>query len=234
MLVEGRLGFLTMSDATKKMLALHRELAACKACPAMTGPPVHGPPVLSRILLVGQAPGPREGRLGRPFAWTAGKTLFRWLEQALGAGEDVVRQRLYLAAVARCFPGKARGGGDRKPDAGEITRCRHFLEREVELLEPRLLLPVGALAIEQVLGHKAPLAEVVGKQLHVRYHGLEMDAICLPHPSGASTWFRTEPGASLLAASLALISRHPEAEASFPHSPLEQHGERRGGGPSAG
>ncbi len=77
------------------------------------GPPVHGPAVPSRILLVGQAPGPHEAKLGRPFAWTAGKTLFAWLERATGAPEPVVRERVYIAAVVRCFPGKVSGGGDR-------------------------------------------------------------------------------------------------------------------------
>ena len=84
-----------------------------------------------------------------------------------------------VAAVARCFPGKAKGGGDRKPAPDEIARCRPFLEREVRILCPRLLLPVGTLAIEQVLGHKGPLADVVGQRLTARYHGVDADVICL-------------------------------------------------------
>jgi uracil-DNA glycosylase len=190
-------------------VTLHRELDACRACDKMIGPVVHGPPVTSPVYLLGQAPGPREGALGRPFAWTAGKTLFRWFEEAVGVDEARFRERVYMAAVARCFTGKARGGGDRKPDPGEIERCRPFIAREIAILEPELVLPVGALAIEQVMGHKGPLAEIVGRAVRATFHGVACDVIALPHPSGASTWHRVEPGRGLLAKALALVARHP-------------------------
>ncbi|MBK6532097.1 MAG: uracil-DNA glycosylase family protein [Deltaproteobacteria bacterium] len=189
--------------------AVHRDLAACRACPAMIGPVVHGPPVMSRVLLVGQAPGPREGGFGRPFAWTAGKTLFGWFESALGVDEPTFRDRVYIAAVARCFPGKATSGGDRKPDRDEIARCGAFLSREVDILQPELVLPVGTLAIEQVLGHRGPLTGVIGTTQRARFHGVETDVIALPHPSGVSTWHRGEPGKTLLTQALALIGQHP-------------------------
>jgi uracil-DNA glycosylase len=87
---------------------------------------------------------------------------------------------VYISAVARCFPGKARGGGDRRPDREEIGRCQRFLSREVEILQPRLILPVGGLAIEQVLGHKGPLVDVIGVQRRVRFHGVDsLDEVCL-------------------------------------------------------
>ena len=180
----------------------------------MIGPVVQGRPVLSRIFLLGQAPGPREGKLGRPFAWTAGKTLFRWF-CGLGVDEETFRSRAFVAAVARCFPGKAKGGGDRKPDAREIAACRPFLEEEIRILEPRLLLPVGGLAIEQLTGIKGSLAKVVGRVLEVEVAGVRSEASCLPHPSGASTWFRTEPGARLLKEALSLLGQHPVWRASF-------------------
>jgi uracil-DNA glycosylase len=197
------------------LIALHRELDACRRCPGVIGPVVHGPAVESRIFLVGQAPGPREGSFGRPFAWTAGKTMFGWFERAFGASEETFRQRVYMAAVLRCFPGKAPSGGDRKPAPDEIDRCRAFLEQEVALLRPSLVIPVGTLAIEQVLGHSGPLVEVVGRTLQVRYHGQDVDVIPLPHPSGASTWHRTEPGKSLLETALKRLARHPEVRQAF-------------------
>jgi uracil-DNA glycosylase len=175
----------------------------------MIGPVVHGPAIQSRVLLVGQAPGPREGSFGRPFAWTAGKTLFRWIEEATGAGEDHVRARIYFAAVARCFPGKAKGGGDRRPSPDEIERCRSYLEREVHILRPELVIPVGTLAIAEVLGHTGPLVDVVGDVTRATYHGHEVDVLALPHPSGASTWHRVEPGKALLARALAKLAKHP-------------------------
>jgi uracil-DNA glycosylase len=198
-----------------RLRALHREMVACRACPKMIPPVVHGPPILSKILLVGQAPGPHEGEIGKPFAWTAGKTLFRWFQEALGADEETVRQKIYFAAVARCFPGKAKGGGDRRPEPDEIDRCSTYLEREVELLTPALILPVGTLAIEQVMGHSGKLVEVVGKQHEVLFHGQVAEAIPLPHPSGASTWHRMEPGKTLLAHAMALIAKHPAVKKAF-------------------
>ena len=176
----------------------------------MTGPVVHGPPVMSPVLLIGQAPGPREGKLGRPFAWTAGKTLFKWLEHATGADETTIRERVYFAAIARCFPGKANGGGDRRPDAKEIERCKPFLAAEVAILKPKLVLAVGTLAIDQVLGGKHhKLEDVVGTVVSARYHDHDVDVLALPHPSGASPWHKIEPGKSLLARALRKVRAHP-------------------------
>jgi uracil-DNA glycosylase len=181
----------------------------------MIGPVVHGPPVSSGILLVGQAPGPREGSFGRPFAWTAGKTLFRWFEEALGVGEEEFRAKVYIAAVARCFPGKAPGGGDRRPDAEETLRCRTFLVREVEILQPKLVLAVGTMAIEQVLGTKEKLDGLIGSLRRATYHGVETDVVPLPHPSGASPWHKMEPGKTLLKKALEKVAKHPETKRTF-------------------
>jgi uracil-DNA glycosylase len=205
-----------LSPRTRAALeAIHRDIRAF-TLPTFAGAPVHGPPVLSRIFLLGQAPGPHEARFGRPFAWTAGKTLFRWLERAVGATEEEVRARVYMAAVVRCFPGKTAGGGDRLPSPTEIAACRGFVARELEVLRPRLVIPVGRLAIRETLGEDLPLAEVVGTVRRVHLHGRAMDAIPLPHPSGASTWFKLEPGRTLLERALRRLARHPEMQRAFP------------------
>jgi uracil-DNA glycosylase len=197
-------------DKGKRALELlHRDLDACCACPKMIGPVVHGPAIASRVMLVGQAPGPREATFGRPFAWTAGRTMFRWFEEALGVDEETFRARVYMAAVARCFPGKASGGGDRRPDAEEVERCKTWLAREAAILEPELVVAVGTLAIEQVLGAKAPLAEVVGTERRARWQGRDVDVIALPHPSGASPWHKVEPGKTLLRKALRRLAKHP-------------------------
>lgn len=174
----------------------------------MHPPPVAGRPVASRILLVGQAPGDKEPVLGRPFAWTAGKTLFRWIEGTLGWNEETTRERIYFAAVCRCFPGKNPKSGDRVPDESEIANCSQWLQREFEILRPSLVLPVGKLALSQFLQFNS-LADVIGKPWKVNYHGHVTDLIPLPHPSGASTWHRMEPGKTLLAQSLKLLAAHP-------------------------
>jgi uracil-DNA glycosylase len=200
---------------------LQAELASCNACPEMIGPVVHGPAIASRVFLLGQAPGPHEGDLGRPFAWTAGKTLFRWIEEATGATEEAVRAHVYFAAVARCFPGKAKGGGDRVPSPDEIERCERFVAGEIAILEPELVVPVGSLAIAQVFGEKLQLVDVVGKKSKRAFHGHEVDIIALPHPSGASTWHRMEPGKTLLGKALRLFAKHPAVVAELgPNRPM--------------
>ncbi len=182
--------------------------------------------IASRIFLLGQAPGPHEARLGRPFAWTAGKTLFRWLSRATGADEETARDRIYIAAVVRCFPGKAAGGGDRLPTPDECALWRRFVAREVEILRPRLVVPVGRLAIQEVLGHTEPIAAVVGRALRTQFHGVDVDVIPLPHPSGASTWFKMEPGRTLLEAALRLIAAHPEVARAFGDVASSERGAR--------
>ena len=182
-------------------------LCACERCPRMHRPAVVGRAVASRVILVGQAPGDKEPKLGRPFAWTAGKTLFKWFHAALGWSEDEVRDRIYFAAVCRCFPGKKETGGDRVPAPEEIAECSAWLEREFALLKPTLVLPVGKLAIAQFLGER-PLIETIGKKFPINYRGHAVECIPLPHPSGASPWHRMEPGKTLLGHALALVAKH--------------------------
>ncbi len=199
----------------EELTALHARMERCVACPEMIGPVVHGPAIDTRVLLIGQAPGPREGSFGRPFAWTAGRTLFRWFEEATGADEATIRAAVYFAAVARCFPGKAKGGGDRKPSPVEIDHCRGYLEEETTILAPDLVIPVGALAIGEVLGHTGRLVDVIGVTRQATYFDTPVDVIALPHPSGASTWHRTEPGIGLLADAMRLIADHPAMTAAL-------------------
>jgi uracil-DNA glycosylase len=173
----------------------------------MIGPVVVGQPVMSPVMLIGQAPGVKEGPAGKPFAWTAGKTLFGWFA-SVGLEEQDFRSRVYMAAVCRCFPGKAAGGGDRVPSAVEIEHCSHHLHAEVKILRPRLVIPVGKLAIAQLFPDIDKLTEVIGEARRGELAGHAFDVIALPHPSGASTWHRTEPGKSLLARALTLLGKH--------------------------
>ena len=179
----------------------------------MVPPPVVGPPVLSKILLVGQAPGDKEPVMQRPFAWTAGKQLFKWFA-TLGVDEATFRSRVYMAATCRCFPGKNPRGGDRVPSDGEVAQCRPWLERELELLRPELLIPIGRLAIAQFLP-PAQLVEHIGQTFEFVRGRRSIDVIPLPHPSGASTWPRSEPGKSLTARALRLLAAHPAWRSAF-------------------
>lgn len=205
-----------VGDLQEHLTAHVTALCACVRCPAMFKPVVSGGPVVSKIILVGQAPGVKEPVLGYPFAWTAGKSLFRWF-QGCGASESEFRQRVYMAAVCRCYPGKNPKGGDRVPSPLEIANCAPWMEREFELLQPELVIPVGRLAIAQFLP-VAPLAEIVGKTFTQTRAGARFDVLPLPHPSGASTWTHTEPGRTLLAQALDSLAQHPTWREHFPVS----------------
>lgn len=189
------------------MLEQHqRKLARCKRCPRMHKPVIIGNPVMSKVLLIGQAPGVKELVIHKPFAWTAGKTMFGWFD-SIGVGEESFRNLVYMAAVCRCFPGKNLKGGDRVPDREEIENCASWLEAEVKLLEPELVIPVGKLAIGQMMDVDK-LKDVIGRKFKLDLHGVRTDMIPLPHPSGASTWHRMEPGRTLLGKALKLIEAH--------------------------
>ena len=196
----------------KNLKSLQENLRECRACPNMCGTPVHGLANMAEILLIGQAPGPHEENLGKPFAYTAGKTLFKWLADVSSLDEESLREKIYFSAVARCFPGKnAKGGGDREPNEAEIKACRKFLAGEVEILKPKVILAVGKLAIREVLGpaifsKSSSLTDVIGKKFFVSFHGIPTYVIPLPHPSGISSWHKTEPGRSLLQDALKLAT----------------------------
>jgi uracil-DNA glycosylase len=196
-----------MKDRHVELLRHQDVLVRCRRCPRMQSTPVIGNPVVSKVLLVGQAPGPKEPDIGRPFAWTAGKMLFKWFGQ-IGLDEAGFRGRVYMAAVCRCFPGKRPGGGDRVPDPDEIENCSSWLDAELDLMKPALVIPVGKLAIQRFMP-VGRLDEVVGRLHRTRSKGLAFDLAPLPHPSGASTWQHTEPGKTLLRKALALIAAHP-------------------------
>ncbi len=206
---------MTGSDHAGRVESLNSSydaLRRCRRCPEMQGPPVHGDAVISPVMMLGQAPGTREILHGIPFCWTAGKTLFRWFE-SIGVDEPTFRRRVLMSAVCRCFPGKNPKGGDRVPSPVEVEQCGHWWQGELKLVRPRLIIPVGKLAIVQFIDSRR-LHDVVGAQWSYRdASGLEADLIPLPHPSGASTWFKMEPGRTLLEQALALIAIHPAWQA---------------------
>jgi uracil-DNA glycosylase len=195
----------------KALLKIHENLRACQRCPDMCGRAVHGPALRTKVMLIGQAPGIHEGTLGRPFAYTAGKTLFKWFESSLGADEETLRELIYFSAVARCFPGKAKSGkGDRAPSKTEIENCREHLRAEMDAVKPKVVLAVGKVAIAEVLAAigitpSTPLEQLVGSKFEAKFHGHTIEVIPLPHPSGVSRWPHTEPGKTKLKQALELI-----------------------------
>jgi uracil-DNA glycosylase len=183
-------------------------LRRCRRCPRVAPPPVSGGAIVSRVMVIGQAPGVREPTRKRPFSHTAGKTLFRWFEEFCGLDEPTMRSRIYFAAVIRCFPGKAPGGSDRVPAPDEIRNCSAWMNAEFEILRPRLVIAVGRLAIMQFIDCKK-LDTVIGRSFIVSREEGSFDLIPLPHPSGVSPWHKISPGRELLVRAMRKIARHP-------------------------
>ena len=190
-------------------LECHRSaLASCRRCAHNE----HVRPIASiarapRAMLVGQAPGKVESEGGRPFAGRAGATLFRWLAQA-GIDEAMARERIYISAMTRCYPGPSPSGrGDRVPSPAERALCASWLDDELRMIRPRLLIPVGRLAIDRFL-EPLPLHLLIGREHAAALPGGgETRVIPLPHPSGASSWIH-EPGhRELVAQALERIGR---------------------------
>ncbi|HXO20144.1 MAG TPA: uracil-DNA glycosylase family protein, partial [Thermoanaerobaculia bacterium] len=167
---------------TREALERHlREVRGCRRCPGVEPPPIAALPGARRrprVLLVGQAPGPREKHEQRLFAFTAGGRLFAWFA-GLGVPEEEFRARAYMAAVIRCFPGRAPQGGDRVPAPEEIANCAPFLEREIQLLRPATVIAVGQLAIARFLPQPAPLHERVGTVFPLARGAVRFDLVPL-------------------------------------------------------
>jgi uracil-DNA glycosylase len=181
----------------------------------MCGHPEAIVPIVSRatsprVMLVGQAPGQVEAAGGKPFAGRAGKTLFRWLGRA-GIDEETARKKIYIAAITRCYPGPHPSGrGDRVPSAKEQEACSVWLDDELRIIRPKLLILVGKLSIGRFMPAKS-LEELIGREHEVVHVGGRSLAIPLPHPSGASSWIHTGNHPQLLEKALELIGRELRA-----------------------
>ena len=180
-------------------------LAACRRCGYGSGVlPIVSDARAPLAMLVGQAPGQVETTGGKPFAGRAGRTLFRWLERA-GLDEPTARGQLYIAAITRCYPGPHPAGrGDRVPSPAERAQCGGWLEDELRIIRPSILVPVGRLAIDRFLGPQ-PLHQVIGREHEIEHVGGRAVAIPLPHPSGASSWVHQPGNKALLERALDLL-----------------------------
>lgn len=129
-------------------------------------------------MLVGEAPGAEEDARGEPFVGQAGRLLDRMLEAAglsrAGEGEEAV----YIANVLKCRP-----PGNRNPEPDEVRSCEPYLRRQVELLQPRLILVMGRFAAQSLLGSDASIAALRGRTHPVDFGGRTVPVIVTYHPA---------------------------------------------------
>src|SRR5579883_730911 len=214
---------------------LHRDIRACRACVDRgfipTASPIgtaeyewdhplsraayRGPKGEGRVMLIGQAPGQLEAIEREHFVGRAGRVLFRWLER-IGVAEADFRRHVYVTAVTKCFPGKAKaaGGGDRRPSPEEVRLCRPFLDRQLALIQPKLVLLVGKMAIDLYLRGRS-LDELVGQV----FDPGDRELLPLPHPSGMSRWLNAPENQAKLAAAMELLRERLRLAAHPPDPP---------------
>ena len=186
---------------------LHARIRACTKCVdggfLERARPVVAGSIRDRIAIVGQAPGAVELTTGQPFSGRSGAELRRWLAEA-GIDEGHLP---YRTAITKCFPGRApTGSGDRRPSPAEVALCAPWLDQELALLQPRVILLLGGLAIGRFWG-KVALENAVGRSRVI--DGVTF--IPLPHPSGASRWLNDPAHRELLRKGLAHVRRAARA-----------------------
>jgi uracil-DNA glycosylase len=186
------------------LLALQAACSACHVCVDEGIIPEATPTFAGQwgapFFLVGQAPGPVERESRRPFSGRAGKELDRWMVRAGFESADEFRRLTYIAALMRCFPGRNRAGnGDLKPPPKAVDNCAHWLDAELRILKPKVLILVGQLAIARFLG-PGPLEDRVGQKF-----GDRPVMVPLPHPSGQNRWLNDPANRERLASALAIV-----------------------------
>jgi len=197
-----------------KLESLRKTIRACSKCfPKGGNCPVAGtgPALKGGLFLIGQAPGIREPAAQKNFAWTAGKRLFQWFG-TIGMTEEKIRDNAHLTAVTKCYPGKAPSGqGDRRPNRQEVENCAPYLDEALRLASPRVVVLIGSLAIERILGPKK-FSEVIGFEFPVELPGGPAWVIPIPHPSGASPWPHLPGNREKLLRAFALIRKRLQRE----------------------
>jgi uracil-DNA glycosylase len=149
-----------------------------------------------------------EGVERRPWRGRAGRTLRAWLE----LDEAAFYETFYCVSVTRCYPGKHPSGrGDRAATPVEMDLCAFWLDWELRLLRPALVLLVGGLAVRRLLG-LSRLTECIGE----RYHLGAAIVVPLPHPSGASGWLNDPANRERLQRALALVGEELSRPATDP------------------
>lgn len=193
-----------------EIVALHARIVACRTCEARgfvsaARPLRHSWTERQRTMVVGQAPGAQTEAKRFHFAGPGGALLGKWLTAA-GYDPEHWRDQCYITSLTRCFPGKAPNGrGDRRPSPAELALCRPFLEEEIRLVQPRIVLAIGGMAIEYFLG-RAALDQVVGTVVELDGRRI----LPLPHPSGVSRWLNDSAHQRLVQQALAILARSRE------------------------
>jgi uracil-DNA glycosylase family 4 len=196
---------LAHSERATALALLQQRIRSCRLCQEQgyipTAHPIVSGRATDRILVIGQAPGHLSVARDLPFSGPGGRILQRWLERA-GFPAGYLHEHTYLSSLTRCDPGpNPAGSGDRRPSAQEMALCRPYLEAELGLLRPTVVLLVGTMAIEAFFG-RMRLEDVIGT--YAERDGMLL--LPLPHPSGVSRWLNDPRHQELHQKALELLS----------------------------
>src|SRR5712692_7938739 len=156
-------------EGEEALRLLHQRILNCRLCEQQGYIPAARPLVngraSDRMMVIGQAPGHRSVKKGRSFSGPGGRILQKWLEQA-GFPPGYLHEHTYISSLTRCDPGRnPRGDGDRRPSPQEVALCRPFLEAEIRLLQPRVML---LLPLPHPSGVSRWLNDPAHQKLHLR------------------------------------------------------------------
>ena len=169
-----------MATAKLKLANVAREAKACTRCPLYRNATqtVFGEgPVGARIMLVGEQPGDQEDLAGTPFVGPAGQVFNRAI-----AAAEIDRSRVYVTNAVKHFKFEQRGKRriHAKPDAGEITACRWWIEQESAIIRPEMTIALGATAARSLLGKVVTIGRERGRPITLESGGTAWITV---HPS---------------------------------------------------
>jgi uracil-DNA glycosylase family 4 len=156
------------------LLSLNKEILTCTRCDLHRSrtQAVCGVGNLSAdILVIGEAPGADEDRQGEPFVGRAGQLLTQML-RAIGLDRDTV----FIANILKCRP-----PANRDPEATEVESCLPFMQRQIQLVQPRLILVVGRIAAHNLLNVDTPIGKLRGQVHH--YGAQQIPVVVTYHPA---------------------------------------------------
>ena len=187
------------------LISLREKLADCHLCLEagydIFPRAIYSGTIHAQMMIIGQAPGITEKEAGRPFNAGSGTRLFQWLADA-GIEETWFRKTQYMTSITKCYPGRARSGnGDRVPSRQEQELCCPYLDEEISLVNPSLIIPVGRLSINKFFSKGLSLDEIIGTETCIQGRWV----VPLPHPSGASRWHQSEENRRRITQAIELI-----------------------------
>jgi DNA polymerase len=169
----------TCSEKAERLAPLRERVAVCTRCPHLAGfrtQTVFGVGNIdAELMFIGEAPGADEDRLGEPFVGRAGELLTKII-----AAMGFSREEVYIANVLKCRPDMpVDAPGNRPPTPNEMATCLPYLAEQIEIIEPKVLVALGATAVEGLLAFREPMGRLRG-----RWHSYRETPLMITyHPS---------------------------------------------------